>query len=108
MPATELSSKTILTLKERPSVPLEAETITPDAIALLANDQIRALPVILGKRQYRLEDFFAIEGAGSENLELHGDAGRVKWIGRGMTRGRITIFGDAGMHLGAMKAARSR
>jgi formylmethanofuran dehydrogenase subunit C len=101
VPATELSSKTILTLKERPSVPLEAETITPDAIALLANDQVRALPVILGKRQYRLDDFFTIEGSGSENLELHGDAGRVKWIGRGMTRGRITIRGDAGMHLGA-------
>ena len=29
------------------------------------------------------------------------DAGKVKWIGRGMTRGRIRILGDAGMHLGA-------
>ena len=26
---------------------------------------------------------------------------KVKWIGRGMTRGRITIMGNAGMHLGA-------
>ena len=26
---------------------------------------------------------------------------KVKWIGRGMTRGRIAIVGDAGMHLGA-------
>ena len=32
---------------------------------------------------------------------MRGDAGRVKWIGRGMTRGRITIHGNAGMHLGA-------
>lgn len=101
MPATELSGKTILTLKERPSVPLEAETLSPDVIAPLGNDGIRALPVILGKRQFRLDDFFTIEGAGSEDLEVRGDAGRVKWIGRGMTRGRITIQGDAGMHLGA-------
>jgi formylmethanofuran dehydrogenase subunit C len=94
-------SRTILTLKERPHVPLEAEALTPDVIAPLGHDAIRALPVILGKRQYRLDDFFEVEGAGSEDIEVRGDAGRVKWIGRGMTRGRITIAGNAGMHLGA-------
>jgi formylmethanofuran dehydrogenase subunit C len=67
----------------------------------LTNDAIRALPVFLGKRQRRLDDFFTVEGAASDELEVHGQAGKVKWIGRGMTRGRITINGDAGMHLGA-------
>jgi formylmethanofuran dehydrogenase subunit C len=94
-------SKTILTLKERPHVPLEAEVLTPDVLAPLSHDEVRALPVVLGKRQCRLDDFFEVEGPGSEELEIRGDAGRVKWIGRGMTRGRITIVGDAGMHLGA-------
>jgi formylmethanofuran dehydrogenase subunit C len=94
-------SKTIFTLKERPTVPLETEVLSPDVIAPLSHADVCALPVFLGKRQYRMDDFFAIEGAGSEDLELHGDAGRVKWIGRGMTRGRITIIGEAGMHLGA-------
>jgi formylmethanofuran dehydrogenase subunit C len=70
-------------------------------IAPLPHGEVGALPVFLGKRQYRLDDFFEIDGAGSEDLEVHGDVGRVKWIGRGMTRGRITIHGDAGMHLGA-------
>src|SRR5213079_3040501 len=92
---------TILTLKERPHVPLEAETLSPDVIAPLRNEEIRALPVFLGKRQLRLDEFFEVEGDGSEILEIRGDAGRVKWIGRGMTRGRITVRGDAGMHLGA-------
>jgi formylmethanofuran dehydrogenase subunit C len=94
-------SKTILTLKERPHVPLEAEVITPDVIAPLSHDEVRALPLVLGKRQRRLDDFFEVEGPGGEELEIRGDAGRVKWIGRGMTRGRITVVGDAGMHLGA-------
>src|SRR5262245_51622989 len=93
--------KTILTLKERPHVPLEAEVLSPDVMAPLGQDELRALPVVLGKRQYRLDDFFEVEGPGSEDLEIHGDVGRVKWIGRGMSRGRITIHGDAGMHLGA-------
>ena len=101
MSVVAVGSKTILTLKQRPHVPLEAETITPDMIASLGSDELRALPVVLGKRSYRLDDFFDIEGPPSEELELHGDLGRVKWIGRGMRRGRIVIHGNAGMHLGA-------
>jgi formylmethanofuran dehydrogenase subunit C len=100
VPPTELATKTVLRVKRRPEVPLEAEVLTPDVIAPLKPDDIGALPVFLGKRQYRLDEFFDIDGAGEE-IEIHGDAGRVKWIGRGMTRGRITIHGDAGMHLGA-------
>jgi formylmethanofuran dehydrogenase subunit C len=90
-----------LTLKERPSVPLEAERISPDVMAGLSHDAIRALPVLLGKRQRRLDDFFEIDGAASDELALRGDLSRVKWIGRGMTRGRVAIVGDVGMHLGA-------
>ncbi len=91
----------LLTLKEQPSVPLEAETLSPDVMATLSHDEIRALPVYLGKRRLRVDDFFDVEGAGSDELEIRGAAAKVKWIGRGMTRGQIRIVGDAGMHLGA-------
>jgi formylmethanofuran dehydrogenase subunit C len=107
MPAVELTppsgtrQKTVLTLKQAPHVPLEAEVLTPDVLAGLDHDAVRALPVVLGKRQCRVDDFFDVEGPGSDELEIRGDVGRVKWIGRGMTRGRITIAGNAGMHLGA-------
>ncbi|HLW67612.1 MAG TPA: formylmethanofuran dehydrogenase subunit C [Gemmataceae bacterium] len=101
MPASQLTKKTTFRLKEQPSVPLETEILSPDVIVSRSHDEIRALPVFLGKRQYRLEDFFEIEGAAAEDLEIIGDVGRVKWIGRGMTRGSITIHGNAGMHLGA-------
>lgn len=90
-----------LTLKEQPTVPLEAEVLSPDVMAPLTADAIRALPVFLGKRRCRLDDFFTVEGTAGEELEIRGDAGKVKWIGRGMTRGRIAIRGNAGMHLGA-------
>jgi formylmethanofuran dehydrogenase subunit C len=101
MPVVEPGLRTVFTLKDRPHVPLEAEVLTPDRIAALRHDEVRALPVVLGKRQYRLDDFFDVEGPGSEDLEIRGDVGRVKWIGRGMTRGRIALAGNAGMHLGA-------
>jgi formylmethanofuran dehydrogenase subunit C len=91
----------LLTLKYRPVVPLEAEVLCPDVMAELTHDAVCALPVFLGKRQCRVDDFFDVEGASSDELEIRGDAATVKWIGRGMTRGRITIEGNAGMHLGA-------
>ncbi len=90
-----------LTLREQPTVPLEAESINPDLFVEHTHDAIRGLPVFLGKRQHHLEDLFEVEGEKSDELEIRGDASRVKWIGRGMTRGRITVSGNAGMHLGA-------
>jgi formylmethanofuran dehydrogenase subunit C len=90
-----------LTLAEHPKVPLEAEVLCPDVMMPLSHRAICALPVCLGRRQRRLDDFFQVEGEASDELEIRGDAGKVKWIGRGMTRGRILISGNAGMHLGA-------
>ena len=90
-----------LTLKEQPAVPLEAEALSPDVVAKLRREEICSLPMFFGKRQCRVDDFFEVEGEASEELEIHGDASRVKWLGRGMTRGRLAVAGNAGMHLGA-------
>jgi formylmethanofuran dehydrogenase subunit C len=90
-----------LTLKAPLTVPLEAEVLTPDVLAPLSRDAISALPVLLGKRRHTLADHFEIAGDPSEEIELVGDLTKVKWIGRGMTRGRVRVVGSAGMHLGA-------
>ena len=91
-----------LTLKEPVDmVPLEAEVLCPDTIAPLAHEAIRALPVYLGKKQCRVDDFFTVDGESSEDLEIRGELKKIRWIGRGMSRGRITIVGNVGMHLGA-------
>jgi formylmethanofuran dehydrogenase subunit C len=82
-------------------VPLEAESICPDVTASLDNAAVRALPVHLGKRQCRLDDFFTVDGEASDEIQIRGDLRKVRWLGRGMTRGRIAIDGNAGMHLGA-------
>ena len=92
---------TVFTLKKQPTVPLEAEVLAPDVVAPLKHSEVCSLPVFLGKRQYRVDEFFNVEGDGADELEIRGDAGRVRWIGRGMTRGRIAVNGNAGMHLGA-------
>ena len=90
-----------LTLKEQPAVPLEAECLSPDVIEGQAAEAIRALPVFLGKRKCRVDDFFNVESSEVDALEIRGDARQAKWIGKGMTKGTIRIVGNAGMHLGA-------
>jgi formylmethanofuran dehydrogenase subunit C len=90
-----------LTLKRQPDIPLEAECLTPDVFAGKAPADVRSLPVFLGKRRLRLDDFFDVDGPDGDTLDLHGDLGRVKWVGKEMTRGTVRVQGNVGMHLGA-------
>jgi formylmethanofuran dehydrogenase subunit C len=91
----------ILTLKKPPDVPLEAEVLSPDALAGKTSAEARALPVFLGKRKLRLDELFDLDGDSGDDLELRGDLSRVKWVGKGMTRGTIRVMGNVGMHVGA-------
>jgi formylmethanofuran dehydrogenase subunit C len=88
-------------LKRQPVVPLEAEVLSPDTVAERTNDEIRALTVYHGKRQLPLGEFFEVEGEHDDDLEIHGDLRKVRWIGRAMSRGSVTVHGAVGMHLGA-------
>ena len=92
---------TTLTLKSQPAVPLEAETIMPDRFLGKTIAEIAALPVTYGNQSTTLGDWFTVNGDGTSDIVIEGDLTRVKQIGAGMTQGKITIHGDAGMHLGA-------
>jgi formylmethanofuran dehydrogenase subunit C len=84
------------------SVPIEAECLTPNFLAAKSTAEIVELPVQHGNRPVPLGEFFTAEGDASDReLVIEGDCSRVKWIGAGMTGGRITIRGNAGMHLGS-------
>jgi formylmethanofuran dehydrogenase subunit C len=89
-----------LRLREQPAVPLEAEVLCPDRLAGASRKEIEALPVLHGNERTRLGEFFAVSGAG-DDVRLEGDLGRVKFVGAGMTAGRLTVAGDVGMHAGA-------
>jgi formylmethanofuran dehydrogenase subunit C len=90
-----------LTLKNAPEVPLEADALKPERLEGLSAAQAAAIPVLYGNRGAQLGDFFGIEGQGDGELHFVGDCARVKRIGAAMTRGRILIEGNVGMHLGA-------
>ncbi|MFX1486774.1 MAG: formylmethanofuran dehydrogenase subunit C [Promethearchaeota archaeon] len=96
----------VLTLKKESKVPLEAELISPDSFSGKELNEIANLTAWHGNKKIKLGDFFKAEGEPSDKPEdLHiivkGDASKVKWIGKRMTSGKITIAGNAGMHVGA-------
>ena len=70
-------------------------------VAPLNSTEVAALPVWLGRRQLRLDDAFTIEGEPSDVIEVRGETAKLKWIGKEMSRGRIHVRGNAGMHLGS-------
>jgi formylmethanofuran dehydrogenase subunit C len=82
-------------------VPLEAESISPDLFLGRSAAEIEALPVAYGNETRRLGEFFQVEGERSDEIEIAGSIARVKWVGSGMTRGRVVVHGDVGMHAGA-------
>jgi formylmethanofuran dehydrogenase subunit C len=90
-----------LSLREQPAVPLETEGLSPDRLAGLGRAEIEALPLWHGNRPARLSDFFTVSGDGDEDVRVEGDLRSVKFIGAGMTAGRLTVAGDVGMHTGA-------
>ena len=90
-----------LSLREQPTVPLEADGLSPDRLAGRGRGEIEKLTVWDGNRRAQLADFFSVSGDADSELRVEGDLGRVKFVGAGMTGGRLTIAGDAGMHTGA-------
>src|SRR5918997_7082720 len=85
-------------MREQPDVPLEADVLTPDRLA--GAQDVAALPLWHGKERTRVGEFFAVSGAG-DDVRLEGDLSRVRFVGAGMTAGRLTVAGDVGMHAGA-------
>lgn len=92
---------TILTLKQTPQAPLEAEVISPDNFQGQTAGEILGMKVMHGNAPARLGDYFEVDGDGSSEIILNGDLSGVKNIAARMRQGSVTINGNAGMHLGA-------
>ncbi len=91
------------TLKQALPVSLEVNSVSHESASGQSLSQICALPVLLGNRQATVGEFFDVQQSDAESdlLVFTGDCSRLKYIGAGLSRGRIRVEGSAGMHLGA-------
>lgn len=92
---------TTLTRRESTTIPIEADAISPDRFVGLDAAEIERLPLWYGRRRVPLGELFSVELGDPNDIHIEGDLDHVKRIGQNMSRGRITVHGDVGMHLGA-------
>jgi len=91
-----------LELKQKSSVPLEVEGLTPDVVKSFTLAQIEKFEMFQGNRKIPLAEFFSVSGDPSDEVcEWHGDLSGVHWIGAKMVSGRMHILGPCGRHLGS-------
>jgi len=90
-----------LTLLEKLSIPLEADTITPDNLHDKTNDQIKRQTVYWGNKKKTIGDFFDAQGEMSDRITVTGDCSKVKLIGHKMSFGAVHVKGSVGYNTGS-------
>lgn len=90
-----------LTVKTPLTLAVEAEELSPAALAGLSVSQIERLPLQRGRRSVPLGEFFSVSGSPDEDLRLVGDLSRLHRLGEKMTGGRIFVDGPIGRHAGS-------
>jgi formylmethanofuran dehydrogenase subunit C len=89
-----------LTVKAEPPMRIKLGALLPERLAGLSIAEIERLPLAVGNRREAVGDWLRVAPGDSEALAIDGPCGRLDEIGAGMTKGAITVHGDAGAYLG--------
>jgi formylmethanofuran dehydrogenase subunit C len=93
---TALTFALKIELKQR----LDCSPLTPDHLEGKTLDEIAALELQCGNRKLAAGDVFAISGEDALNIVFENAAAKLDYIGKGMSRGTVSVQGDAGAYLG--------
>lgn len=85
------------TLKSDLNHAVDCRALTPNLLAGLSVDQIKNIS--LG--QHKVSDLFELSGSDTDNILFKNSSSKLAYIGFKMSRGTITLQGDAGDFLGA-------
>jgi formylmethanofuran dehydrogenase subunit C len=97
----------LLTLKAAPRQRVDLSSLTPDRLQGVDAAAIANLPLQCGNRPVAVGELFAVTPGDADDIRLVGDCGKLDRVGADMTRGAITIEGNAGAYLGqAMRGGR--
>ena len=91
----------MLHLRAKPTslLPVEADGMTPDALRGLSVAEIARRVALVGNQSVAWGDLFAIDGCADDGkIVVSGNLSRFKWIGRGISSGRLAIEGPVGTH----------
>jgi formylmethanofuran dehydrogenase subunit C len=91
----------VLSLREPPAAPIDAEGLRPDRLAELSRAEIERLELFQGNRRLPLGELFAVSGDGEPHVRIEGDLARVAHVGAGMRGGELVVDGHVGDWAGA-------
>jgi len=86
-------------------LPIIANSVSPDVFQGKKSAEIEALKLWEGNKQKKLGELFKVEENKTKSqhestIVIHGNLSKVRMVGARMKDGEITIYGNAGMHLG--------
>ncbi len=95
-----------ITMKNPPTLYLEADNVTPDAFAGKTAAQIAELSVHEGNTTSTLGKYFEVSGnagatAADTKVVVKGDVKKVKYLGMKMSAGEMVIEGSTDLYVGA-------
>lgn len=93
----------VIRLRTKNAIPLEVDSIRLETVRSQTVDQVKATAVQFGNKTPTLGEFFDVSGSAADDGHIvwEGDCSQVKLIGANLEGGRVTVEGNAGMHVGA-------
>lgn len=89
---------------DRTTLPVDAEALSPRAVAGLSGAAVARLTLRVGNAQTPVGELFAVaddpEAGTADGLTIEGDLTHVRRLGAGMDSGTLEIRGDVGPYLG--------
>jgi formylmethanofuran dehydrogenase subunit C len=88
------------TLKTQPAQRVDLSPLVPQNLQGLSIADIAALELHSGKRKFRVDELFTIDGSDAQNILIKNSVDKLDFIGKELNGGTITVEGDAGAYLG--------
>jgi formylmethanofuran dehydrogenase subunit C len=90
-----------LTMRDGIAESADVDGITPDRVSSLAEHEIAALPVRIGRREAQVGDIFTVRGGRAARMRVAGDLRRVNGLAAGTNHGEMIVEGDVGGRVAA-------
>ncbi len=86
-------------------IPVYADSLSPDIFEGKTIEQISELTLWEGNKARDLDDLFrvsleSVSALNTVTIRIVGNLSKIRMIGAGMSRGKVLLEGDVGMHLG--------
>jgi formylmethanofuran dehydrogenase subunit C len=93
------------TLSNAPAQRIDCAPLTADGLEGKSLAEIASIELVSGNRTVRVDQLFEVTGDDVEQIVFNNSNGKLDFIGKAMSKGQITVNGDAGAYVGQFMTA---